>query len=342
MNQHWHILGAGSIGCLFASRLQSTGYDVTLLTRHSGASEHREITLLREGQDKEIRRFPQLVVEQAIEKADIEKADIEKASIEKKIIAKKGTETYESPLSINKLLITTKSFDVINAVKPILHALSNDASIVLLVNGMGIAEALAPLLDLSNNSRILLIATTTSAAFGSDKDSFTIVSEGKTELGAFDHSTQPDWWSGWQASVPNATWSNAIENTLLTKLAINCAINPLTARHKIRNGELLNQPYRAEFEAVIQEIITRLARLEKLPPGPDLAEVIRGVAYSTAGNTSSMLADLIGGRTMELDAILGYFLFALPQQAGAPLPDTPILSCLYRELSERQPTQHFA
>ena len=331
MNQHWHVLGAGSIGCLFASRLQSAGYDVTLLTRHSGALEHREITLLREGQDKEIRRFPQLVVEQAIGNA----------GIEKEIIAKKGTETYESPLSINKLLITTKSFDVINALKPIVHMLSDDASIVLLVNGMGIAEALAPLLDLPNNRRRLLIATTTSAAFSSDKDSFTIVSEGKTELGAFDHRTQPDWWSDWQAAVPNSTWSNAIENTLFTKLAINCAINPLSARNKIRNGELLNQPYRAEFEAVIQEIITRLARLERLPPGRDLAEVIRGVAHSTSGNTSSMLADLMGGRTMELDAILGYFLFALAQQAGAPLPEAPILSRLYRELSERQPTRHF-
>ena len=34
---HWHVLGAGSIGCLFAADLSDAGCPVTLLTRNATA-----------------------------------------------------------------------------------------------------------------------------------------------------------------------------------------------------------------------------------------------------------------------------------------------------------------
>ena len=47
MSDRWHILGVGSIGGLFAHRLQAGGADVRLLSRDVNES-HRLLTLATE------------------------------------------------------------------------------------------------------------------------------------------------------------------------------------------------------------------------------------------------------------------------------------------------------
>ncbi len=39
MSNHWHVLGAGAMGCLFAGALADTGNPVTLLLREARCAE---------------------------------------------------------------------------------------------------------------------------------------------------------------------------------------------------------------------------------------------------------------------------------------------------------------
>lgn len=105
----------------------------------------------------------------------------------------------------------------------------------------------------------------------------------------------------------------------LAKLLVNLAINPLTALHRVPNGALLDPPYRAEREALVDEAwpVLRAAGLT-LDRAAAQARVA-AVAAATAGNRSSMLQDVLAGRPTEIDAITGALLDLAAQQ-GVDLP----------------------
>jgi len=95
---------------------------------------------------------------------------------------------------------------------------------------------------------------------------------------------------------------------LWSKLAVNAAINPLTAILRIPNGALLRSP-------ALEELFVRAAREVAevavaagfgLPMAfTDPATRARAVCSSTANNRSSMLQDLERGVVTEIDAICG-------------------------------------
>jgi 2-dehydropantoate 2-reductase len=89
-------------------------------------------------------------------------------------------------------------------------------------------------------------------------------------------------------------------------LAINAAINPLTALLDVPNGELLLSPHALAImtEAAGETAAVAEARGIRLPyddPGAAAAEV----AGRTASNHSSMLQDIRRGAPTEIDAICG-------------------------------------
>ena len=88
---------------------------------------------------------------------------------------------------------------------------------------------------------------------------------------------------------------------------INCAINPLTAIHGCRNGELLENPQRRqETQALITELAAVSAAAGFAQLALTLQEAVTEVIRATADNTSSMRQDLERGRATEIDAITGY------------------------------------
>lgn len=97
----------------------------------------------------------------------------------------------------------------------------------------------------------------------------------------------------------------AAEPLLWAKLAVNAAINPLTALLGVPNGELLRRPFaRAFLEAAAAEVgAVAMAAGISLPVDPVLQAL--QVAASTAANRSSMLQDLEAGRRTEIEAING-------------------------------------
>ena len=93
------------------------------------------------------------------------------------------------------------------------------------------------------------------------------------------------------------------------KLAVNCAINPLTAVHDCRNGELLSRPELArEVDALCNEIARVSEAAEFAPIAAGLRARVEEVIRNTASNHSSMLQDCRAGRTTEINYITGQLL----------------------------------
>lgn len=128
-----------------------------------------------------------------------------------------------------------------------------------------------------------------------------------------------------------------LHHQLLLKLAVNSAINALTAilgLGALPNGSLLSgTPARRMLRLVLAETSTVLtAYLHSLSaPESPAADVIRlfsaealeqatlQVIAATYRNTSSMAADILRGKSTEIDEINGY-LVGLGQRLGVPTP----------------------
>ncbi|HLN61659.1 MAG TPA: 2-dehydropantoate 2-reductase, partial [Symbiobacteriaceae bacterium] len=118
---------------------------------------------------------------------------------------------------------------------------------------------------------------------------------------------------------------------LWAKLAVNCAINPLTAILRVTNGQLLERPdARRLMEAAAREAGAVAAacgvRLREEPVAQAIA-----VAGATAANRSSMLQDVERGRRTEIDAISGA-VARLGAEHGVGAPVNATLAELVRAL----------
>ncbi|MEK5039659.1 ketopantoate reductase family protein [Sporosarcina sp. FSL K6-3457] len=91
------------------------------------------------------------------------------------------------------------------------------------------------------------------------------------------------------------------EQILMRKVLINCMINPLTAILKVKNGELLTNTHcRTLFDTLYAELMAAFPEIQSILPN----EAVVGVCEKTASNQSSMLADCLAGRPMEIETIV--------------------------------------
>ena len=93
---------------------------------------------------------------------------------------------------------------------------------------------------------------------------------------------------------------------LWTKLAVNAAINPLTAIHDLPNGELLrNRDLMHTALAAGTETLKVAASKGIAVEHESFDTMLRDVCTRTAHNISSMLQDIRAGRRTEIDYING-------------------------------------
>jgi 2-dehydropantoate 2-reductase len=91
-----------------------------------------------------------------------------------------------------------------------------------------------------------------------------------------------------------------------TKLAVNAAINPLTALLEVPNGKLLDhEPARELMTAAANEVAALADALGIELTTDDPAAFSQEVAKRTAANLSSMLQDIQRAAPTEIDAICG-------------------------------------
>ena len=122
-----------------------------------------------------------------------------------------------------------------------------------------------------------------------------------------------------------------IDRVLWLKLAVNCAINPLSALRGWANGALAaDLEARAILIAAADEV-GAVARARGTPLAEDPAEAALMVARATAGNRSSMLQDVERGTPTEIDHITGA-VCREGRRLGVP---TPVNDGLWRDVRLR-------
>jgi 2-dehydropantoate 2-reductase len=224
--------------------------------------------------------------------------------------------TPNSHAPISHLVITTKAYDVSEAVASIAHLLSEDSVVVLLVNGMGLAEQLAADWPQLN----IFCGTTTEGAYCLAPQHIQHTGRGKTRIGKQGKKKPPPWFDQWSDAIDTCLWDSDIEVALWSKMAINCIINPLTALHNCANGEL------SQRRDLITQVTTLCGEVSKVTRAAGftaiaaaLPQLVASVIAATANNRSSMLQDVERGRRTEIDYITG-FLLRVADQHGIDAP----------------------
>lgn len=265
----WHILGAGAIGCLFAANLQRSGVSCSLILKQD-----------------------------VLGQCDIEIEDATGLSS----IAVSAT-AADDPAPVRNLLVTTKAYDVEGALQSVSHRLGCDSQVLILVNGMGLLEVAS-----SRLPEIALFAgTTTEGAYRTGERRVRHAGRGRTRIGSLESRAKPDWIKCWQGMSLPCQWDSEIEAALWHKLAINCAINPLTALHRVRNGELNRD---RGLKACVADLCQEIASVSEAAGFSETARVIARdaveIIHRTADNKSSMLQDILANRPTEIEFITGY------------------------------------
>lgn len=284
------ILGLGAIGSLWAANLHKSGHSVAVFTRKTQPS----ITI-------------QLDCDASIE--------LENNKLEKLAAA-------------DLLLVTVKAPQVIDALSHIADKIDPDCMITLMHNGMGTAEEVQQLLP----ANPLILATTTHGAYRKTANHVSHTGLGTTQLGGYNEKSQQCHFLAevLQHSLPEVVWNPEIVSALWNKLAINCAINPLTAIEQVTNGTLADDKYRQVLSTIIREVNEVMLAEGIQTSYEQLHSSVFSVIKATEKNLSSMQQDIFHQRQSEIDFITGYLL----QRAKAHRIDTPENHALFSAIKQ--------
>jgi 2-dehydropantoate 2-reductase len=294
------VFGAGSLGSLLGALLDSA-HDVVLVGRDPHVSAVRERGLRVTGVD----------------------------SFE----ASPAATTDGTGLDADLAIVTVKAYDTAAAAHDL--ATGDVGAAVSLQNGLGNEETLAAGLVCP-----IVAGTTTHGAMLSEPGVVEWTGRGEVTVGNWrvddgdgDATTGTDPASrvaaAFRAASVDADVDRDIRHRLWTKLAVNAAINPITALARIRNGRVFEGPT-AEYAERAAAEVARVARAEGVGLDADaVAEEARAVARRTADNRSSMLQDLAAGRRTEIDVISGV-VAERADEHGIEAPVNGLLAALVR------------
>lgn len=193
-----------------------------------------------------------------------------------------------------------KAYDAEEAVARLAPRLRPGAELILLQNGLGSQEAVAARVPRAR----CILASSTEGAYRSDDFSVTFAGQGSTWLGDPLQASPPLWLEQLTAASITHQWTDDISAKLWRKLALNCAINPLTVLHNCRNGDLSQQA--DEVSALCTELSALLHSGGQPSAASDLHSEVRRVIEATAANYSSMYQDVAAGRRTEISYLLDY------------------------------------
>jgi 2-dehydropantoate 2-reductase len=115
---------------------------------------------------------------------------------------------------------------------------------------------------------------------------------------------------------------------------MNCAVNPVGALSRLRNGDLvrLADARRCMASAAEEGAAVAAAKGIRLAHR-DMVRRVEAACRATAGNINSMLQDILRGRRTEVDALNGAIVRA-GRAAGVPTPVNDALWRLVKALEE--------
>lgn len=233
-------------------------------------------------------------------------------------------------LKINRLILATKASQAAKALSQWQDNLAKDSQILLLQNGMGSQAEVAKLLLPSQS---LLAASVAQAAYLKAANQVVEAGQGVSQLGYW-QGPNPEVTQQWLSRLTTAGLSfrltSNIRQALWHKLAVNAVINPLTALHKVANGQLASSEFQPQVKALIEEISLLFSRLGISQPEGGLKANIDTIILATAQNFSSMYQDLTQGKITEID----YITASLLKAAKAARIQLPEHEKLYQQIKE--------
>ncbi len=287
-------MGIGALGCLFGARL----------------SQHADVTL--------VGRWPKQL--QALANSPL------------RIIAPNGTEEtvqlhatndVNTIETVETVLILTKSPRTYQAAQAAAQVLAPDGLAITLQNGLGNLEIMQDILGEQRSA----LGITTQGASVPGPGILRLGGTGPTYLAtqpAIDEHVQALAKLFNQAGLETHIVDD-VSALVWRKLAINAAINALTAILNIPNGALLASDHARQLMDAAAEETQTLAAAQGIILD-NITTLIEEIAQRTGANHSSMLQDVSRHTKTEVEAINGA-ITRLGTQLGI---ETPINSLLYR------------
>jgi len=306
------IVGPGALGSVIGATLSRQGHDVTLLGRRSP-----HLQILRE------------------QGLRIEAPDGTSGHV-----AIAATDDPAVVTHAETVIVLVKTGDTIPAMTSIRPYIRADQNILTLQNGLGNANEIRS--ALGRGPRVL-VGVTSQAAMRLEPGAVRHAGEGPTLIGVLDKRdataaaelARVFSESGFSAaSVPD------IEHWIWRKVAINAAINGLTALGGFENGMIATDPSLLDAAEVVAEEVASVARERGIELG-GMRRAILETAVATARNRSSMLQDIEARRPTEVDAIHGAVL-ASGEETGIATPATQVIAALIRAKEKSVATLEYA
>ena len=334
----WYLLGAGNMGLLAAHYLQRAGFTVIALRRDDAPTLER--TLLLPSGD---RVSVQLLCERAPPAKGAKPRQDPRARSNDSTnnasgippagsagLSRAGPAPTRPGDPIRRLVVACKAPFSTAALGGL--PLAADATVLRLQNGLGSLDGLLP----AGARRVEVVSA---SAVKRDGDAHRVVAENDTWMGESAApggpaaAEPPAWFGPLARHWPKLHWPDDFRHRQWRKLVGNAVINPLTGLHDVANGHIFQDPaLAAEAEQLAREADRVLTALDPTWPGDSLPGV-RALADATAGNTSSMRADMQAGAVTEIDAINGWLL----RQADVLGLDLPAHRRLVAAVKARHP-----
>ncbi len=295
------IIGPGSLGILFATRIWQVFPSVSLL-HHDGFKAQRMATggvaVLEEG-GTVLRAFPKV----SANAREIGRQDV--------------------------VMVLVKAFQTEQILPELELLCAPDTLVVTLQNGIGAGDILARVVPAEN----LVLGVTMHGANRKDETTVVHAGEGDTILGMFQRNTPPNKRLKGLASLLEKggfaiSLVEDIYPVLWKKLMVNVGINPITVLSGLRNGQILEHPELAAIQEMAVLEAFNVMKAHGIDIGMNFKEVlglVRKVCRDTSKNISSMLQDRINTRKTEIEFINGA-VARLAREAGM---DAPVNESLY-------------
>ncbi|WP_160105622.1 ketopantoate reductase family protein [Pseudomonas izuensis] len=293
------IVGAGSTGGFFGAKLAKAGRDVTFLVRAQRLAQLEQHGLSVKSAAGDIEIEPQLITATQIQG------------------------------HFDIVLVAVKAYALESALEDMAAAVGPNTVILPLLNGMRHMELLAEKFgkdrllgcackvatSLDDNGRIIQQGTFNDIAYGELDGS-------DSERVAKVHDFMRD--AGFDAKT-----SNTITRDMWEKWTLLAAMGSINCLMRGSIGDVVSVIGGRDFaDGVIDEVVTIIQAVGCQLSEPFLAEARRLLTLEGSPQTSSMYRDLVAGRAIEADQIIGDLL----ARADAKGLDAPVLALVYSNL----------
>jgi len=296
------IAGPGAMGSLFASYLSKSKQEIWLLDKDRARAEK------------------------------LNQKGIEIEGVSGKWQARVRVSANPKEIGESELLVVcVKSYDTKELLRYARPVIGRNCSVLTLQNGIGNVEIITELL----RGQDVFAGITSQGANLAAPGRLRHAGFGEPVIGRLDGRLSSELRGIRQlfneVGIPTRL-SRDIKSVLWSKLIINAGINALAAVTHLRNGQLL------EFEgtrAIMRQAVfeaTKIAKRKRIKlQFDDSLTKIEAVCSATAGNISSMLADILKKKRTEIDFISGVIV-RQGQSLGIPTPVNSLLVDLIKTI----------